>query len=96
MEIDVNVHNQEIVSVCDSELIGKTLTEKELEITITERFYKGEQFEEEEIICLLKEAGNINIVGENSIKLALKAKVITKEGIIKIQGVPLAQVYSVI
>ncbi|MBU2589874.1 MAG: DUF424 family protein [Nanoarchaeota archaeon] len=96
MEIEVNVHNQEIVSLCDSDLIGKTLQEGELEFIITERFYKGDKLKEKEIIELLKKVSNINIVGDKAIKLALKAKVITKEGIRKIQDVPIAQMYSVI
>ncbi len=95
MKIDVAVHNQEILSLCDSELIGKTLSDGEIEITLNERFYKGENLEEEETIELLKSADNINIVGERSVALALKAKVIKEDGIKNIQGVPIAQVYSV-
>lgn len=95
MEIDVNVHDEKVLSLCDSELIGRTLKQDNFELIITERFYKGEKIGEKHIIALLKEAGNVNIVGENSVKLALKAKAITKDGIREIDGVPIAQIYSI-
>jgi len=90
----VKVHKlkyENIVALCDKELIGKLLEEKNLQLNITERFYKGEELPEDEIILLLKNSTNINIVGEKSINLALKSGIIDKENIIKIQGVPHAQ-----
>ncbi len=83
----------EIVCICDEDLIGKKFEDKDLQLDITERFYKGEKKTEDEIIKILKSATNINIVGEKSINTALKAGVISKENIIKIKNIPHAQVY---
>ena len=58
---------------------------------ISESFYKGEIKTEKEISEILLESQNINIVGEKSIALALKLKIIEKENIIKIKGTPYAQ-----
>lgn len=80
-----------VVALCDKDLVGKKFEDKKLQLDITERFYKGEEKPEQEIIEILKEAANINIVGKKSIKLALKAGVIEKENIIKIKGIPHAQ-----
>lgn len=86
--------HQEVVALCDKKLIGKTLEEKNLQLKVSERFYKGEELSEDKIIDILKSKSNINIVGEESIKLALKIGVISKENIIKIKGVPHVQVVS--
>ncbi len=90
----LKIHNmkyENIVAVCDNNLIGRKFEEKNLQLDITERFYKGEELPEDKIILILKNSTNANIVGKESIKVALKAGIIKKENIIKIQGVPHAQ-----
>jgi len=77
-----------ILAVADEDLIGKTFDEGDLHLEITERFYKGEEKSEEEIIALMKGSTNTNIVGEKSIAIALKAGIITEDSVIKIQGIP--------
>ena len=83
----------EVIAVCDADLLGKKFTENNLVLDITERFYKGESLPNEEIIEILKNARNINIVGKESINLALKAGVVEAENIIKIKNIPHALVF---
>ncbi len=85
-----------VVAVCDKSLIGKKLRDKEknIEIEVSERFYKGEEKTEEEVIKILKDATNINLIGEEAVNAGLKAEMITEENIIMIKGVPHAQFYS--
>ena len=82
---------RDVVALCDSDLIGKKFEEKDLQLDITERFYKGEEIEEEKLISILHGADIINIVGKESIELAIKAGVISRQNIIKIAGIPHAQ-----
>lgn len=91
--IQVNLHQGKVVSLCDADLLGKTFEEGERQLVVSEKFYKGEEKDEEEMACILKEAKNVNIVGKKAVGLALKAKVVAKEGILEIQGVPMAQVF---
>ena len=94
----VKIHKtgfSEVVCVCDEDLIDKKFEDGDLQLDITGRFYKGEKKTEEEVIKILKEAGNMNIVGEKSIKAAIKAGIIGKENIIKIKNIPHAQVYNI-
>ena len=84
-----------IIAICDKNLIGKKIKTKDLEINITERFYKGEELSEQEILKLLKEAENINILGQKSIDFAIKHKIIKKSSVIFIKNVPHAQIYNV-
>ena len=87
--------DRRIVAICDKNLIGKKLKEGDLEIDITERFYKGEELSEEEILKILSEAENINIIGEKAVNFAIKHKFLKKSEIITIEGIPHAQLYNV-
>lgn len=89
----LNPGNQ-IISLCDADLIGKRFEDGKRQLYVTEQFYKGEVKTEEEIIRILKYAQNINIVGKESISLALKAKIIDKNHVMKIKGIPHAQATS--
>lgn len=86
--------DRRIVAICDKNLIGKKLKKGDLEINITERFYKGDELSEEEILKILSEAENINIMGEKSINFAIKHKFIKKSAVITIEGIPHAHIYN--
>lgn len=93
----LKIHKAEgrsIVAVADKELIGKTFEENNLHLEVTERFYKGEEKTEEEIVKILKDATNVNLIGKKTIDAALKAGIISKENIITIQKIPHAQYTS--
>ena len=83
-----------VVAVADSELIGKTFKDEKYEINVNPSFYKGEEKTEEEVIEILKNADNTNLVGKKAIKAGLKAKIISKENIIIIKGIPHAQSFT--
>ena len=80
-----------LLAVCDSELKGKKFSQGQLQLDLTSDFYNGEEISDEEILKLFKTAYIVNIVGEKSVKLGLKAGIISKENIIKIAGIPYAQ-----
>jgi hypothetical protein len=96
--IIINVINsyRYVVSICDKELLGKVFESEKFQLDVKESFYKGEEIEEEKAIHLIRkmsmEDATFNIVGEKSVNVALKAGIIAKEGIKKIQGVPFALV----
>ncbi len=85
-----------VVAICDSELLGKRFEEGDFQLDVKESFFGGEETEEEkalEIISnMFREDATFNIVGEKSVNTAIKAGVITEEGIKKIQGIPFALV----
>ena len=84
------VGDSEIVSVCDENLIGKSFKEKDSCLEITERFYKGEVADGPKILEVCDDAKNVNVIGEESVKLFVDAGVISEESIRKIKGVPFA------
>lgn len=78
----------EILAICDENLIGKHFEEGILKLDITERFYKGELVDDKKAIILMEKARNINIIGKDSIALALKSNIIQKENIVKVKNIP--------
>tara|TARA_Y100000310_G_scaffold159627_1_gene159269 strand:- start:30407 stop:30691 length:285 start_codon:yes stop_codon:yes gene_type:complete len=90
----VKIHrtkDQEIIAICDEDLLGKKFEEGRLMLDVKESFYKGEKKTDEETLEIMKKADILNIVGKKSINLAIKNKIISKDHIIKIKGIPHAQ-----
>jgi len=91
MKVYLKIHragDREVIAVCDQNLVGKCFKEKNLKLDVTERFYKGKVVAKEKIINVIKEAHTVNLVGEESVSLGLKANIVFKENIIKIKGIP--------
>ncbi len=94
MSLVVKVHHKgdsTVVAVCDSDLIGKVFEEGDLQLDLTNDFYKGDILEKAEVGDLLRNANSINLVGEEAIKLGIKEGLIEKEHIKKVDGIPHAQ-----
>lgn len=94
--IYVKIHNgpTRVIAICDENLIGKTFKDNNLVLKIDEWFYKGDKKKKEEVAKIMKEAENLNIVGKESIEIALEIHIIEKDSILVIKGVPHAQVVS--
>ncbi|HIH14880.1 MAG: hypothetical protein QT08_C0023G0004 [archaeon GW2011_AR17] len=91
--ISVQFH-ENVVSLCDSELIGKTFEEGKHFLVVSEIFYRGEEMNKKKVIEVLKNAISINLVGKKTIAIALEEGFIQKKDIIHIQGVPHVQIYA--
>jgi hypothetical protein len=83
----------DVVAVCDRELLNTTIRHDKLTITINEAFYGNTPATEDEIMDAMKNAGNINLIGERSVNLAIRMGLITKSGCMMIGTVPHAQIY---
>lgn len=82
---------KKVVAVCDKGLIGKKFKEKNIQLDLSSDFYNGKEMNEEEILELFKAAYIINLVGEKSIELGIKAGIIDKDNVIYVQKIPHAQ-----
>lgn len=94
MLIKIHKGYRKTIALLDTNLIGKTFEEDIKKIELKEGFFKGEEKNKQEIIKILKymakEDATFNIVGEESIQTALEAGIINKQGIIKIDNIPIA------
>lgn len=88
--------HQNVVAICDKELLGKTFTEGKFELKVSGQFYGGHEEPEEKVMEILKNAKNINIVGKRSIGLAIKCGVVAEDSVILIQKIPHAQIFSLL
>jgi hypothetical protein len=71
-------------------LLNNVYTEGNLRIEITDQFFGGRLINIEDAIDILKTASFFNIVGDNIIERALECKILSKDGIRTINGVPMA------
>jgi hypothetical protein len=84
-----------IVAVCDRELLGKTLKEGNINVTISEEFYKGDIVPEEYVKEVIAKAGNVNLFGERAVGCAIECGLVDPSHVKVIDGVAHAQVFRI-
>ena len=80
------------MATCDADLLGKVLCEGKIVFEIREEFYKGLKVSVEEAIDLIEQSTMVNMVGHLIVKKAVEKGLIHPEAVIKISGVPHAQI----
>ncbi len=80
-----------MVAVCDHELLGKTFDEGELCLSVEAAFFGEEEATAQEVAKALAGATIANMVGERAIACAIETSCIDGENILRIDGVPCAQ-----
>lgn len=99
IEVYVKVHHHGkdiVVAVCDADLLGKTFTEGAVKIEVSEKFYGGERMKIKDAMKIAKKATIANFLGENSVKYAIKNKLVHKDAVIVIASIPHAQLVRII
>ena len=93
MKVYLKIHVRdgiETIACCDKELLNQVYKEGNLRIEISKRFFGGELLNLEDALLILKTASYFNIVGEKIINEAINYKLLSKEGISFINGIPMA------
>jgi hypothetical protein len=80
-----------LIGACDEKLIGKKFTDGKFHINVTKEFYDGKRIDKEALIRYLENATIANLVGKETVNCAIKIGLINPECILKIKGVPHAQ-----
>lgn len=82
------------MAVCDEEILGRTFVDRKrrLKLEVNERFYKGELMEVGRCLSLVRQASIVNLVGPRIVREALNAGLIQSKAIIRIEGIPHAQI----
>ena len=83
--------NDLLIGACDEELLGKKFEEGKLQIEVNKDFYDGERISPEALKKYLVDATIANLVGEKTIKCAIELGLVDPDCIIKIKGIPHAQ-----
>lgn len=101
--IYIKVHkteNGDIIAMCDSSLIDKVLVQGEVEINIRDysEFYKGELVSEAKAKSMIKPERlySANIIGNESVEVAIKSHIISRENVKRVEKVPYAHAFKLI
>lgn len=96
MFVNIIKSYRNVVAVCDRELIGKKFEEGKFQLDVKENFFKGKEVSEEEALEIMKnmkfEDSTFNIIGKRAVNTALKAEIITRDGVGNIADIPFALV----
>ena len=94
-----DTENGSMVAMCDEALIDKLLSDGEvvLDIKTYNSFYKGKKVTKDEAKSIVEQAEPIysaNVIGKESIEVAISLKIVEKSGVLWIKDVPYAHSYS--
>lgn len=92
----MKVHKKDrscVTAICDKEIIGKKLEDKNFCFDISERFYNGKIVDSNGALKAMEDAEILNITGENIVEIAIKNGIVIKENVILVEKVPHAEVF---
>jgi hypothetical protein len=89
------IGNNVLLAICDAEILGKTLREGKITFNIKEDFYKGPRVTVEEAVTMIGNSTIVNMVGKNIVKKAIEKGYVHPEAVLKIEGVPHAQIVKI-
>ncbi len=81
-----------LLAMCDAEILGKTLCEGKIVFQVKEDFYRGARVNVDEAICMIENSTIVNMVGQNIVQKAIEKGFVHPEAVIRINGVPHAQI----
>lgn len=81
---------KKVVAICDENLLEKKIG-KDRKVLVKKSFYGGKLINEKEASELMKNSNVCNLLGKDTIELALRNKFITEENVMFIGDVPHAQ-----
>ena len=95
MEVYINlkrVGSNVLLAVCDCDLLGRTLREGKIVFKIKDEFYNGRKGTVEEAMSMINNSTIVNLVGKTCVEKAVTHGYVHPEAVIKIEGVPHAQI----
>jgi len=98
MGFHFKVYQQEkdvLIAACDDEVYGQAFEEGKFLLDVKRDFYGEESAEWEYLHSLLADASILNLVGVELISKAIEAGFIDAESVLKVRGVPHAQMVRI-
>ena len=83
-----------IVNMCDAELMGKYVVDGELKVHISESYYGKQLVDKDEAISFLKSASIMNLVGKETISLAIDLGIGSESGVKIISDIPFLIIFN--
>ncbi len=98
MQFSVKVSNYQkntMLNICDVELLGKQLSQDELNIKISESYYGEKLVDKEEAKSLLQNSSIINMVGKKVVSLSIELGIGSESGIKTISDIPFLIIFKI-
>ena len=98
MQFSVKVSNYQknsALNICDAELLGKQISQDELNLKISESYYGEKLVDIEEAKSLLQNSSIINMVGKNTVSLSIELGIGSESGIKTISDIPFLIIFKV-
>lgn len=89
-----NMQGELMVSICDQDCLGKIYREGKFVLKVTSQFYGDQLVPIEKAMYELRRATIANLVGETIITECIKSGLVHEKGVIRINGIPHAQIIS--
>lgn len=83
-----------MISVCDADLVGKTLNQGKMLITLSQDYFQEEVIEKEKVAYLLNECSIANLVGERTVALAISLGLAKEVSVKRLCGIPFLMIYK--
>jgi hypothetical protein len=95
--ISVKIYRQGddiVIGACDEHLLGKKFRDGKLQIDVAKHFYDGERIDVKTLKKFLLDATIANLVGKETVKCAQDLGLVDPAYVLKIKGIPHAQIVS--
>jgi hypothetical protein len=80
-----------LVSVCDPDVLGDTFENGDVSLTVDPAFYDGDEATAEEVVDSLARCSTANLVGEETVALAIEHGFVDEENVLDLDGTRHAQ-----
>jgi len=84
-----------MIAVCDVEILGMKIRNKDRVFEINEDFYKGQRMTVEEAIELVKRCTVANLVGKNTVGRAKAEGIVHPDAVLQILDIPHAMIIKI-
>jgi hypothetical protein len=81
-----------LLAICDCEVLGRTLREGKIVFHVKDEFYNGGKVSVEEAVDMIENSTIVNMVGKNCVEKAIAKGYVHPEAVLRIEGVPHAQI----
>lgn len=83
-----------MLNICDANLVGKVIKKSDLSLNISKSYFAERFVEKAEAEDLLKKYSILNMVGKETIALAVELKIGSPKGVKEIDGIPFLLVFK--
>ena len=83
-----------MLNICDARLVGRTIAKSDFSLNISKSYFADRYVDKAEAEELLKKYSIINMVGEETISLAVNLKIGSSKGVKEIDGIPFLLVFK--